>query len=53
MDSKAFVELYASSNILSKAQDMRKAGIIKVDVIKNWITLAVKGYVAIYTALPV
>lgn len=52
MTGADFVTLYAASDFLAKAQEMRESGLIKVDLLKDDFTLAVKGYKAIYDALP-
>jgi hypothetical protein len=52
MNSADFMTLYAAPNVLAKAQEMRKSGLIKVDILKDEFTMAVKGYKAIYDSLP-
>lgn len=52
MNSVDFMTLYAASDVLAKAQEMRKAGLIKVDILKDDFTMVVKGYKAIYDSLP-
>jgi hypothetical protein len=52
MNSTDFMTLYAASDTLAKAQEMRKSGQIKVDILKDDVTLAAKGYKAIYDSLP-
>jgi uncharacterized membrane protein len=52
MNSADFMILYASTDVLAKAQEMRKSGLIKVDILKDDFTMAMKGYKAIYDSLP-
>jgi hypothetical protein len=52
MNSADFMTLYAATDVLAKAQEMRKAGLIKVEILKDDFTMAVKGYKAIYDSLP-
>ena len=52
MNSADFMILYAAPNFLAKAQEMRKSGLIKVEILKDDFTMAVKGYKAIYDSLP-
>jgi hypothetical protein len=52
MNSADFMTLYVAPDTLAKAQEMRKSGQIKVDILKDEITLAAKGYKAIYDSLP-
>ena len=52
MNSANFMILYAAPDVLTKAQEMRKSGLIKVEILKDEFTMAVKGYKSIYDALP-
>jgi len=52
MNSADFMTLYAASDVLAKAQEMRKSGLIKVEILKDEFTMAVKGYKSIYDSLP-
>ena len=52
MNSADFMTLYAAPDVLAKAQEMRKSGLIKVEILKDEFTMAVKGYKAIYDSLP-
>jgi hypothetical protein len=52
MNSADFMTLYAASDVLAKAREMRKAGQITVGILKDDFTMAVKGYRAIYDSLP-
>ena len=52
MNSADFMTLYAAPDTLAKAQEMRKSGQIKVDILKDDVTLAAKGYKAIYDSMP-
>jgi hypothetical protein len=52
MNSAGFMTLYAAPDVLAKAQEMRKSGLIKVEILKDEFTMAVKGYKAIYDSLP-
>ncbi len=52
MNSADFMALYAAPDVLAKAQELRKSGQIKVDILKDEFTMAVKGYKAIYDSLP-
>jgi hypothetical protein len=52
MNSADFMTLYAAPDALTKAQEMRKSGLIKIEILKDEFTMAVKGYKAIYDSLP-
>jgi hypothetical protein len=52
MSSTDFMTLYAAPDVLAKAQEMRKSGLIKVEILKDDFTMAMKGYKAIYDSLP-
>jgi hypothetical protein len=52
MTSADFMVLYAAPDVLAKAQEMRKSGLIKVEILKDEFTMAVMGYKAIYDSLP-
>jgi len=52
MNSADFVELYAATDFMAKVQELRLAGRIQIEILKDDITLAMKGYKAIYDALP-
>jgi hypothetical protein len=52
MNSADFMTLYAAPDVLAKAQEMRKSGLIKVEILKDEFTMAVKGYKTIYDSLP-
>jgi hypothetical protein len=52
MSGADFVTLYSASDVLAKAQEMRKSGLIKIEILKDEFTMAVKGYKAIYDSLP-
>ncbi|MCX6803113.1 MAG: hypothetical protein NTY48_00925 [Candidatus Diapherotrites archaeon] len=47
-----FARLYATSDILSNAQKMRKSGEINIEILKEVSALATKGYKSIYDSLP-
>lgn len=51
MNSVDFMILYAAPDVLAKAQEMRKSGLIKVEILKDDFTMAMKGYKAIYDSL--
>ncbi len=53
MTGANFMTLYAAPDVVAKAQEMRNAGLIKVEVLKDEFTMAVKGYKSIYDSLPV
>jgi hypothetical protein len=53
MTGADFMTLYAAPDVLAKAQEMRKSGLIKVEILKDEFTMAVKGYKSIYDSLPV
>ncbi|MBN2102252.1 MAG: hypothetical protein JW716_05275 [Candidatus Aenigmarchaeota archaeon] len=52
MNSTNFMTLYAAPDILAKAQEMRKSGLIEIEILKDEFTMALKGYKAIYDSLP-
>jgi hypothetical protein len=52
MNSADFMTLYAAPDVLAKAQEMRKSGLIKVEILKDDFIMAMKGYKAIYDSLP-
>lgn len=52
MSSADFMTLYAASDTLAQAQVMKRSGQIVVNILKDDFTMAVKGYKAIYDALP-
>ena|SRR3989338_4458685 len=52
MKSADFMDLYAAPDVLAKAREIRKSGLIKVEILKDDLTMAAKGYKAIYDALP-
>ena len=52
MTSDNFAKLYATSDILANAQQMRKNGEITIDILKDETFLAAKGYKVIYDSLP-
>ena len=52
MNSADFMTLYAAPDVLAKAQEMKKSGLIKVEILKDEFTMAVKGYKTIYDSLP-
>jgi hypothetical protein len=52
MNSADFMTLYAAPDVLAKAQEMRRSGLIKVEILKDDFTMAMKGYKAIYDSLP-
>ncbi len=51
MDSQSFTELYANSDILSKAKEMQKAGLVNIEILKDEAALAAKGYKVIYDSM--
>jgi len=52
MTANNFAKLYATSDILTNAQQMRKNGEISIEILKSEASLATKGYKAIYDSLP-
>lgn len=52
MNSADFVELYAAADFMAKVQELRAQDKIQIEILKNDMTLAMKGYKAIYDALP-
>ncbi len=52
MNSADFMTLYTAPNVLANAQEMRKSGQVKVEILKDEFTMAVKGYKSIYDSLP-
>ena len=52
MNGADFMTLYAAPDVLAKAQEMRKSGLIRVEILKDEFTMAVKGYKSIYDSLP-
>jgi hypothetical protein len=52
MNSAGFMTLYAAPDVLVKAQEMRRSGLIKVEILKDDFTMTMKGYKAIYDSLP-
>ena len=52
MAADNFAKLYATSDILANAQQMRKNGEITIEILKGESALAAKGYKAIYDSLP-
>jgi len=52
MNSADFMTLVRSSGRFGKGPEMRKSGLIKVEILKDDFTMMVKGYKAIYDTLP-